>query len=144
MVKKQTYKPGDILEIPLNEHVTGYARILYKKVDTLILECFDVKREKVVVSIRCWNDNVKNGKWKVIDYEEIPKQYKYPDFYGQLAITEKYYKIKGEDILKGVDHELASRIVIHEKEISGMNDDGIHGPELFIEEYLERLTGGNH
>ena len=109
-----------------------------------MLECFDLKREKIIVSKRCWKDSLKNGKWKVINYLEVPSDYPYPVLYGQSAMTDKYYKINTKDFLRGLDYELESRVYIDEKELVHGNWDGITSGEGIVELFLERLKGGTN
>lgn len=147
-MKKQKFKIGDIFEMPLKNNLIGYGRILKilddeVLIETFDLECFVQNERKVVLTVCCWNDELKNGSWTIIGFEEIPYNYKISDFWGTRAIDNSYFKVIGNNMLSGYHENGEKRITITEKDINGLEKYGTHHPESVTEIYIERLNGGN-
>jgi hypothetical protein len=109
--KRQSFTVGDYFTIPLDSKF-WYGRILHRGAADHLIEIYSVetdrlltlrqllnqKKRKVVLNKHIFSQpSFTRGRWRIIGHEDIPKDFKYPCFYGGMVAYGNYTIWRGDE-----------------------------------------------
>jgi hypothetical protein len=89
----------------------GTGRVVKKSNDTVFVELYkqqpfkekteidfsNIDRCGSVLQIWCYDNNIKNGDWEIVENIPVQSNYNMPNFWTQDALSGEYYHVKGTD-----------------------------------------------
>lgn len=107
--KRQSFAVGDYFAIPLDGKF-WYGRIIHVGAAGHLVEIYDLERERFLTLRELlaakrrvlFNKHLYSvpaftrGRWRIIGHEDVPKDFKYPGFYGGLVAYGNYIVWRGD------------------------------------------------
>lgn len=150
MARKVKYKIGDVFLVPLEENFYGVGRVLKNSKATIFVELYrmkpiqnadeyhfgNVSKEPPIIRHWCYDTGIREGTWKIIDYQPVEGEIDMPFFWKQDAGDKKYYIRKGSN---DSFHTIGERIEIPKADIHNYELNGIGNEVTESSRYIKRL-----